>query len=170
MKHLKKIMLAVGVGFLALSGAVLSQVITLPQVAIITPTDLIQIIVRGQPNVQSQYVSPQKISNTYGYYKSPASQPGSGFVYTFANNVTYASFTPSGTIAYGYMVLNAAPSDGTRNCMFSTATITTLYVCTVSNGQTCTTTGINAGVTTLAANATACYLYSATNQTWDRSM
>ncbi len=170
MKHLKKIMLAVGVGFLALSGAVLSQVITLPQVSILNPTDLIQIIVKGQPTAQSQYVAPQKISNTPGYYKSPASQPTSSFLYTFANNVSYASFTPSGTIAYGYIALNAAPSDGTRNCMFSTQTITTLYVCVTSTGPTnCVTTNLNAAVTTLAANATACYIYSASNQNWDRS-
>ena len=167
----KKVLIAAGLAFLALSGGVLSQSISVNTVSIINPTDLIQIIPLGQPSAQSQYVSPQKISNTYGYYKSPASAPTSGFVYTFAANVTYASFTPSGTLAYGYVALAAAPSDGTRNCIFSTQTITTLYVCVTSTGTgNCVTTNLNAAVTTLAANATACYLYSATNTTWDRSL
>lgn len=168
MKHLKKIIIGAGAAFLCLSAAVLSQTISLPQVSVINPTDLIQIIPFGQPTAQSVYVPPSKISNTYGYYKSPASAPASGFVYTYANNVTYASFTPSGTIAYGYMVVNQAPSDGTRNCAFTTQAITTFLVCSASSSGACTQTNINNSVSTLAANTGVCYLYSASNQTWDR--
>ena len=168
MKHLNKILIGAAIGFLALTGVVLSQVQPVPTVSILHPTDLMQVVPLGQPTAQSQYTIPNRVSNTYGYYKSPASAPATNFVYQFSDTVTYASFTPSGTLAYGYMVLNTAPSDGTRNCFFSTAAITTLGVCISTPTGSCTTTGINAGVTTLAANAGACYLYSASNQTWDR--
>ena len=166
----KYLVVATGAAFLALSGAVLSQTISVPKVSVINPTDLIQIIPLGQPTAQSQYANPAQITNTTGYYKSPASQPPTTFLYVFGANVTYASFTPTGTLAYGYIALAASPSDGARNCVFSTAAITTLYLCVTSTGaNNCVTTGLNNAITTLAANGNACYEYSASNATWDRT-
>ena len=165
--HLKKILIASGVGFLALTGIALSQSPTLPYVTtggVHPTTDAIQIVPNGQPSAQSQFVHPSQITGTYGYYKSAASSPATGFTYTFGANVTYASFTPSGTLAAGYFTLAAAPSDGQRNCIFTTQTITAAYVA-ANTGQ-----SINAALagTALSANTGICYLYGASNLTWDR--
>ena len=159
MKHLNKILIGAAVGFLALSGAVLSQVVTLPQVPIINPTDLMQIIVKGQPTAQSSYATPSQITSQQGYYKSI---PSSLFTFTFANNQSVADFVPSGTLAYGYITLAPSPSDGAQECFYSKSAITTLYL-SASAGQT-----LNDAVTTLAAVTKNCYLYSASNLTWDR--
>lgn len=155
----KKIAVAAGLAFLLLSGAVLSQSISVPQVSVINPTDLFQIIPKGQPVAGNVYATPAQITAQSGYYKSI---PGSLFTYTFANSTSYAAFAPAGTIAYGYVTLAPAPSDGARECVFTTNTITTLYLA-ASSGQT-----LNNAVTTLAANTGVCYLYSASNTTWDR--
>jgi hypothetical protein len=160
MKHLNKILIGAAIGFLALSGAVLSQVVTLPQVQIINPTDLMQIIVKGQPSAQSQYATPAQVTSQMGYYKSI---PASLFTFTFANSQSLAAFVPAGTLAYGYVTLAPNPSDGAQECIYSKSAITTLYL-TASSGQT-----LNDAVTTLAALAQNCYLYSASNLTWDRS-
>jgi hypothetical protein len=61
------------------------------------------------------------------------------------------------------IVLAAAPSDGARECVFSADIVTTLVV-SANTGQ-----SINNAATSLAANASACYIYSLSNLTWDRS-
>lgn len=160
---MKKILIgvvgALALGWLGLSGAVLSQTVV-PKVSIINPTDLFQVIPLGNPSVGNQYATPSQITSQSGYYKSI---PSSLFTFTFANNQTYAVFVPSGTLAYGYVKLAPAPSDGARECFYSQAAITTLYL-TANTGQT-----INNAVTTLGAQAGNCYLYSASNATWDRN-
>jgi hypothetical protein len=155
----KKIAVAAGLAFLLLSGAVLSQSISVPQVSVINPTDLFQIIPKGMPVAGNVYATPAQITSQFGYYKSA---PGSGFTFTYGNTQTYAAFAPSGTIAYGYVTFAPAPSDGARECLFTTNTITTLYLA-ANTSQT-----LNNAVTTLAANTSACYLYSASNTSWDR--
>lgn len=159
LSKLKLSLIAAGVGFLGLSTAVLSQVFA-PTVSIINPTDLIQIIPLGSPSAQSQYVSPALLVAQQGYYKSA---PVSGFTFTYGNSQRTAAFNPAGTLAYGYVTFSPAPSDGAEQCFFSTQAITTLYLSANTN-QTLTS-----AVTTLAANGRDCYLYSASNATWNRT-
>jgi len=158
-KRMKYLVIAAGVGFLGLSAAVLAQV-AVPQVSIINPTDLIQVIPLGQPSAQSKYATPAQITSQSGYYKSA---PASLFSFTFGNSQSTAAFDPAGTLAYGYVTFSPAPSDGAQQCVFSTAAITTLYL-SANTGQT-----LADAATTLAANGKLCYLYSLSNATWNRS-
>lgn len=160
MNKTKITLIAAGLAFLGLSGAVLSQSVNAPQVTIINPTDLIQIVPFGQPRAQSVYTTPSLLTAQKGSYKSA---PASGFTFTFANNQALAAFDPAGTLAYGYVTLAPLPSDQTEECIFSTEAITTLYLSANSN-QT-----LSDGVSTLAANARVCYSYSLSNATWNRS-
>lgn len=121
-------------------------------------TDLIQIYRAGTAAIT--YASPAQISNVSGYTKLV---PDSLFNYTFGNGQTDMLFRPAGTLAFGYVTLAASPSDGARQCVFTTQQITTLYL-TANAGQ-----AINNAVSTLAANARACYIYSLSNTTWDRA-
>ena len=145
----------------AFAGYALAQTVIVPQVSTLNPNaDAIQVIPNGAPQVGNKYAPPALLTNVYGYYKGGAVT--TGFVYTFGQNVTYAQFAPSGTLAWGYFYLAAAPSDGARNCLFSTQTLTgaTVYA---NTGQ-----SINNAVTSVTANTGVCYLYSASNATWDR--
>lgn len=161
------------VAALALGGLAYAQV-SLPKVqngSIIQGTDLIQIIPQGQPSAQNFYVSPNQLAGTFGYYKSAASAPAAGFAYTVGPNVIYSSFTPSGTLASGYVTLPAAPNDGQRACVFTTQTITAFYVA-ANTGQSITSAGgFSSGTTStaLSANSGACWLYGSSNTTWDRN-
>lgn len=158
---LKRILIGTAaVAFLALGSSVLSQTISVPQVSVINPTDLIQVLPFGRPVTGNVYATAAQITSQSGYYKST---PPNKFTFTFSNTQTFAAFTPSGTLDYGYVTLAPAPSDGAQECVFSTAAISTLYL-SANTGQTI----VNA-VTTLAANARVCYLYSASNLTWNRS-
>ena len=161
----KKLLIGASLAFLGVSGMALSQ--SAPQVAFLNPTDLIQVIPFGQPSAQSKYATPPQITNQFGYYKSV---PGAGFAYTVGANVTYTAFNPGGTLASGYVTLPAAPPDGARTCVFSTQTITAFYVA-ANTGQSITSAGgFSSGVTStaLTANVAGCWLYSASNTTWDR--
>lgn len=86
-----------------------------------------------------------------------------GFSYIFGNSQTAMLFEPAGTLAAGYIMFAPTPGDGAEECVFSTAAITLLYL-SPSAGQT-----LNNAITTLAANARVCYLYSLANTSWDRS-
>lgn len=156
----KSLLGLVAVGLLAMSAAVHSQV-SPPQIARLGQTDLMQVIPQGQPSAQSVYAPVPRVTNTYGYYKSGANA-SSGSTYTFGTDVTYAMMQNSGTITHLYFTLASAPSDGAMNCIFNIGQITFAYVA-ANTGQ-----SINNAVTTLAANAQTCYLYSRSNATWDR--
>ena len=161
----KKLLIGSALAFLGLSGVALSQ--SAPTVALLHPTDLIQVIPFGQPSAQSKYALAPAITNQFGYYKSV---PGAGFAYTIGTNVTYTAFNPGGTLASGYTTLPPAPPDGARTCVFSTQTITAFYVA-ANTGQSITNFGgySNGGSSTaLTANVAGCWLYSASNTTWDR--
>lgn len=157
----RRILIALGLLGFGAAVAVMAQPIVIPFVSTINPSDAIQIIPRGQPSAQNQYSSPALITNQYGYYKSI---PITAFTYTFGPAVTYAQFAPAGTLAAGYVTLAANPSDGARNCVFTTAQITGTYVA-ANTGQ-----SINGALsnTSITANTGFCYLYSASNATWDR--
>ncbi len=165
MLTLRNTLIAGAIAFLGITGLALSQ--SAPQVSVLHPTDLIQVIPFGQPSAQSFYATPPLITNQYGYYKGT---PGAGFAYTVGTNVTYTAFNPSGTLTSGYVTLPANPSDGTRTCVFTTQTITAFYVA-ANTGQSITSAGgFSSGVTStaLSINTGACWLYSVSNATWDR--
>jgi hypothetical protein len=152
-----------GVGaVLALSTPAFAQV-TLPQVPSINPnTDLVQVIPGGFPRATSVFASVGLLNATNGYAKAV---PLTGFSLTFANSQSYLALNPAGTLATGTVTLAPSPSDGARECIFTTQTITALTV-SANSGQT-----INNGLTaaSLAANTGVCYLYSSSNLTWDRA-
>lgn len=153
----------IAAGILAIAGLAYAQVTTLPQVSKLSPTvDLIQVIPNGQPNAGNKYAPITMATNTVGYYKAPVANVA-GFTYTFGTNVTFAMFNPAGTIATGSITLAANPSDGSRNCFFTLNIITTLTL-SANTGQT-----LNNAATATTANGTQCYVYSASNSTWDRS-
>ena len=153
--------LLIGAGLsAALAAIAIAQSVSVPSRGVITQADLIQVIPNGAPSAQSVYNTIPQITNVSGYYKSV---PLTGWTYTFTSGVTFAAFNPAGTLATGFIYLSPSPSDGTRNCIFSTQAYTALTLYAAS-GQT-----LNNAVTSLSANTSACYLYSASNLTWDRS-
>ena len=169
MKYLKHLLIAAGVVALASVAIAQSpQLSKIPTGGMHPTTDLIQVVPNGAPQAQSQYAYPSQITGTYGYYKSA---PATSFNYQVGANVAYVAFNPAGTLALGYVSLPTAPSDGQRSCVFSTQTITALYICATSTGVgNCVTTGINNPLAgSLSANSGLCYLYGSSNATWDRS-
>lgn len=72
-----------------------------------------------------------------------------------------AALTPAGTIATLTINLPPSPVDGQRAQIFTTQTITTLTLAAAG-------TTLNSAVTTLAANASVEYIYSLSNNSWDR--
>lgn len=158
---MKKLLLStLAVGLLAASAIAYAQT-AVPQAVTISPTlDRIAIIPNGQASAQSTFASPSQITVTKGYYKSI---PAAAFTFTFATNQAIAAFDPAGTLATGTVTLATNPSDGSEQCVFTTAAITAL---TVSAGTGAT---ISDAVTTLAANAKVCYLYGSSNAVWNRS-
>lgn len=156
----RKTLIASALCFLALAAAVHAQA-PVPQVQTLNQTDLFQVIPRGAPSAQSSFAVLPKVTNVAGYYKSGTSA-GTGGNYTFGSNVTYAMMQNSGTITSLYFTLAASPSDGSMNCVFNIGAITFAYVA-ANTGQ-----SINNAVTTMAAAARTCYLYSQSNATWDR--
>ena len=163
----KKTLIGAGLGFLAFAGIAISQPIIVPTLSTLGQTDIMQVIPKGQPKAQSQYALVPLVTNVYGYYKSA---PLTAFIYQIGANVTRVAFNPAGTLATGYVSLPTNPSDGSLACVFSTQIITALYICATSTGVgNCVTTGINNALTgSLSANSGICYLYSASNTTWDR--
>jgi hypothetical protein len=157
---MKKYLIAAGLAFLTFTGLAVSQTISVPQVSIVNPTDLFQIIPLGKPSAQSIYATPAQITSQSGYYKST---PASLFTFTFGNSQSYAAFQNASALAYGYVTFAPAPSDGSRECLFSIGGVTTLYL-SANTSQT-----LDNAITTMAANTGYCYLFSLSNTTWDRN-
>lgn len=86
-----------------------------------------------------------------------------GFSYTFGNHQTKMLLNPTGTVAHGYVTLAPAPADGAEACVFSTEEVTLFYL-SANAGQ-----SINDAVTALTALTRYCYVYSASDTSWDRS-
>ena len=154
---MKKILMAVAAGVFGFVVAALAQ--TAPTSPIVNPTDLFQIIKGGVGSAQSIYVAPAQITSQSGYAKY---SPATGFTYTFGNSQSYIVLTNSTTVAAGTITFAPAPSDGAKECVFAQNTVTSLALAAAS-GQT-----LDNAVTTLSAATSVCYLYSASNATWDR--
>lgn len=132
-----------------------------PPIAVnINSDDLVKVIPHGAASARDLYAHPNQLTTQYGYYKS---SPATGFTYTFGSNVSKASFTPSTTLSTGTITMPANPNDGAQVCFWSKQIVSTLTV-NSNTGQ-----SINDAVTTVAAAGHACYLYSLSNTTWDRS-
>lgn len=156
----KRILLAIGAGLFGFAVAAYAQSTPVPQVSIIGPNDLIQVVPNGVGSAQSLYAKPAQITSQMGYVKA---SPLTAFSYTFGNSQSILVLTHSSTIAQGTVTLAAAPSDGALECVFAQNIVTTLN--SVANtGQT-----IDNAVTTIGAAAKVCYLYSLSTNTWDRS-
>lgn len=160
---MKKLLLGIAAASLLLTGLVLSQTISIPQLTTTHLGDLYQVVPNGLPVVGNQYVTQSTLTNAAGYYKSV---PTSGLTYSFAQGVTYAAFNPAGGINSLYVYLAASPSDGTRNCVFTTQAFAGPMTFYAGTGATVDNGTISGGI---AANAGVCYIYSASNATWDRS-
>lgn len=155
---MKKILLGALAALIVSSGIVLAQPIPVPQVSRINPNDLMQVLPGGQPSAQSYYAIPAQITSQLGYVKV---SPTTGFTYTFGNSQSDLVLTSASVVAAGTVVFASAPSDGAKECVYAQNGITTLTFS--APGQT-----INNAVTTLAAAARVCYLFSISNLTWDR--
>ncbi len=156
--RINKTLLAAGVGLLTFAGIAISQQIVVPQVSTVGPNDLIQIIPNGQPVAGNVYAKANLVTSQFGYQKTSTGGP-----LTFTANSGYIIFNATGTIGAATIIMAANPSDGARECVFSSQTVTAL-VMVAGAGQT-----INDAATALTANVGRCYLYSASNLTWDGS-
>ena len=150
---------AVAIGAAALSLA-LAQVIVIPNIAQHSASDTIQVVPNGQPSAASQYEPWNGVTNVYGYYKNGTGT--TNLTLTTGANISYVHFGNASAIAYLYLYLPAAPLDGAKNCYFSIGAVTamTLYA---NTGQT-----LNNAITAMSANTQYCYLYGASNTTFDR--
>lgn len=151
-------------------GALVAQTISIPFVTTLTQSaDGIQIIPRGVPVAGNVYATPGQVTNVYSYVKAVVTAGGGTaasnfYTNTFGNFQSYLTFVLPGTMAYSYVVLAAAPSDGARECIFAGGgAITNIYI-TANSGQT-----LDNAVTTLSTGTGACYIYSLSNLTWDRT-
>lgn len=109
-------------------------------------------------------VTADQVNAALGAYATNPASSASYRSYVFANDQTLLMFTPTGTVAYIYVTLAAAPQDGQQNCVFSAGTITSLFLVAGAPAQT-----IVGAITAMTANTRYCYTYSAGNNTWVRS-
>lgn len=180
MKSTKKTLLfaslfaAVLLGVAAWDHGLIAQSINIPQAPTVNPTaDRLQVVPLGIPSAQSVYASPAELRATSLTVKTtPTSAPGAGtgayaigYVSYFTNYQTDLVLSGASTMTYAYVVFAPAPSDGAQECIFSKPAVTTLtFVVVNGSGQ-----AINNAATSLSANSKTCFIYSASNLTWDRS-
>ena len=157
----KKIIVAAAAGLFGFAAAALAQTISVPQVQKINQNDLIQVVPNGKPSAQSVYATPAQINSQMGYQ---VASPATGFTYKFGNSDSQIVLTHSATIASGTVTLAAAPSDGAEECLYAQNQVTSLVVAKGDSAQT-----LNNAVTTIAALAKVCYLYTLSTNTWNRS-
>ena len=156
---ISRLAMVIGAAFAAAFASV--AIAQVPQVSIINPNDLVQVIPNGQPSAQSRYALPKQITSQMGYQKQ---SPVTGFAYTFANSDSLIVLTHTTTLAAGTITFAAAPSDGAEECVYAQNIVTALALVGGTSAQT-----IQNAVTTIGAAARVCYLYSLSNQTWNRS-
>lgn len=172
---MKKLLGVLALLAITIAGGIgLAQTIAVPQVTIVNPTDLFQIVPYGLPRAGNQYAVPAQITSQSGYYKAAwvvtgtpaAGLPYASYTYQFGNSTSFFDVTQSGAVSALYVYLAQAPSDGDRDCMYAQGGtwLLGLYLSSPGTGQT-----LDNGVTALTAATQVCYLYSASNTTWDRN-
>jgi hypothetical protein len=166
---MKKLALLASIALLALPGLALAQTSTAASQSYIPPalpnttqTDLLQDIPGGNPAVGNKYVTIGQVAGAPSYVFNV---PLTGFSLTFANNQDWFILNPATTpLATGSIALAPVPSDAQRNCIVdSTGAVTALTV-TASSGQT-----VVGAPTALAAGASVCFTYVASQATWFKS-
>lgn len=157
---LKRIVLG-ACGALVLASLALAQVITVPVVQSLGPTDLVQVIPQGQPSAQSVYASPGSIAGVEAYsYQIPLT----AFAITVPAHVDFLYLNPAGTLATGALTMEPTPSDGQRFCLQDTQTQTAITV-SANTGQ---SLGGIAAPTALVANTRYCWFYNRPLASWIR--
>lgn len=157
---MKKIAFPVGLCLAGIAGFAVAQV-TLPKVASIGTTDLVQILPGGVPSAGNQYVIAGKIAGVPLYVDLGAATTGN--TYTFAAGQKNMIMRPAGTLAAVTLVTEAAPSDGQEECFLSTQTTTSL-TWNANTGQ-----SISGAPSAGVANTRVCMLYNKTAATWYRA-
>lgn len=127
-------------------------------------TDAIQDVPGGNGSAQSQYVHPNAITTTYGYVKQSQAETSSALTVTATNNMSYLLLTGS-ALSSGTVTINfpPTPNDGAKFCLRSIAGVTS--GATIAYGP--STATFTTTPTSFTAATTYCYLYSASNTTWD---
>lgn len=125
----------------------------------ISPNDVVQDIVGGQPSPQSYYVAVPTITGVHGYDNLGVISTGSTVAFT--NQMEFVIAQASSTTTKITLDTAVSPADGQHECFRNLATTTTLAV-VGATGQTIDATVPTAGV----AATTACWLYSAATATW----
>lgn len=152
---------AAAVGLLVLSGAAFAQNPAPAPILTINPsTDLIPDVLGGIARPSQQYTTPAVIAASPGMVNLGIVAGGS---YTYANGQMSFLLQPSGTVASLTLTTEPAPGDEKKECVLSTATVTSLTL-TANTGQT-----MNGGATALVANTPVCWQYSKQTATWYRS-
>lgn len=169
----KRLIFGLGIaGFLVAAAVAVAQTIPVPTVLTVNNTaDLIQIVPRGVPQGGNVYASPGQITNTPQYVKvtpTGAALPittAPGYANYFGQSQSYLIVVLTTTMPYSYAYAATAPSDGARECVFASGGAITALTFVAASGQT-VTGGTNLSV---SSNAGACWTYSLSNLTWDRS-
>jgi hypothetical protein len=159
-------------GAMCVAGWAYAQSYPPPQVPLVhNTTDLIPISPNGSPTAQGWQVAPAQISNAPQYVKvTPTTAAGTlaaapGYTNYFAQAQTYLIVVLTTTMPYSYAYAATAPSDGARECVVGSGGAITAMTFVAASGQT-VTGGANVSV---SSNSSACWTYSASNTTWDRS-
>lgn len=113
--------------------------------------------VNSGPQIASVFL--KQVRDAAGYSKA---SPTSG-TQTFASGQSVMQIGGGTTISTLTIALTAAPVDGQVNCFYSKPAITTLTL-SATSPQT-----LNDAVTAASATTRYCYLYSASNTSWDRT-
>ena len=157
----KTTILLAGAFAVSLAGVAVAQLVPTSQLnSQVYTDDLVQVITHSVPTSSGRYVRPKQLTAQFGYYRGA---PTASFSLTLDDNATRMLLKPNGTITTGYVTFNPNPNDGQEDCLYSTQAITNFYP-TANTGQ-----SVDSAVTTLAANASACYLYQLSSATWYRS-
>lgn len=129
-------------------------------IAVTSPTGKEQITVTGV-GPQYEWIAVSQARDATGYSKQV---PTAGASITIPNNVSHLVLSPGATLATLTIITPATVYDGSLFCVFTTQAITALTM-TANTGQT-----LNGALTAMTANQSApCWVYSASNATWDRA-
>jgi hypothetical protein len=162
--NLKALLLGSLIGAAALVAAVEAQVITVPQVTSVGPTDLFQDVVSGQGTIPSYYATAAQINGVIGYQN--AGVLATGLTLTFGNAQQEIIAQSAGTIAALTLTASPLPGDGQLNCYLNTQTTTAI---TWNANSTIITQAISGAPTAGVANTKVCMIWSAKAASWLRA-
>jgi hypothetical protein len=155
---MKKWIIRGSIAVLAAIGFALAQPAGVPGLYLASPTGSEQINVLGL-GPQIETINLRQARDARGYIKSAAT---SGTI-VFGSGTSFVFLSDSSTISTLTLDLTVAPADGQQNCFYGVSAISTLTM-TAASGQT-----LNNGLTSTSAGTRYCWLYSASNMTWDRT-